>query len=483
MLTMPPTVLEKYCPHIPWPKQQTFLDLECLEAFYGGGVGPGKTDALLMAAIQYVDHPRYSALILRRDFPRLSLPGSIMDRAHLWLYNTDARWNGKEKTYRFPSGAVLQFGYIDNPDDRYRYASSEYQFIGYDELTEFRLSGDASNPYEFMFSRLRRTTDNPVPLRVRSASNPGNIGHNYVKKRFLTDAAIEAMKDRVPRVFYKDAEKTRAFVPALLRDNPSINAEEYQETSLMDLSPVLRARLMNGDWSVREYAKFDAEWFRDFKIHGDLISFIDKSGKLICERSETKAYRFLTADTAGTTEDIARESKGRRQPSWSVIACWDAAKSDGRTLLALRDVWRKRTDINGILDGFHGMTSLWNPKNVFCENAHFGPAVKALLNKPRDGRPRIPVTLVSTQIKSKGAKEASGKLQRAVPFINKMSAGEVFLPFGDASWRLDYESELLSWTGDADETADQIDVSSYAAKYCDVTGAGLAGRFTVYRGT
>ena len=112
------TGLELYCPHTPFAKQQAFLDLDCREALYGGGAGPGKTDALLMAALQYAHVPGYSALILRRDYPRLALPNSIMDRARQWLYGTPAEWNAQTKAYRFPSGAVLQFGYIDNPDDR-----------------------------------------------------------------------------------------------------------------------------------------------------------------------------------------------------------------------------------------------------------------------------------------------------------------------------------------------------------------------------
>ena len=161
----PKTGLELYCPHQPFPKQQAFLDLDCSEALYGGGAGPGKTDALLMAALQYVHVPGYSALILRRDYPRLALPNSIMDRAQQWLRNGNAVWNAQARTFRFPSGAVLQFGYIDSPDDRYRYASSEYQFIGWDELTEFRLGVGDDNPYEFMFSRLRKPTNMPVPLR------------------------------------------------------------------------------------------------------------------------------------------------------------------------------------------------------------------------------------------------------------------------------------------------------------------------------
>src|ERR1043165_10104809 len=74
-----------FIPHRPTPRQQLFLELNDLEAFYGGAAGGGKTDALLMAALQYVDVPGYSALLLMKSFSDLSKPGALMDRAHEWL--------------------------------------------------------------------------------------------------------------------------------------------------------------------------------------------------------------------------------------------------------------------------------------------------------------------------------------------------------------------------------------------------------------
>ena len=66
--------LTRYIPHQPHPKQALFLELDCQEALYGGAAGGGKTDALLMGALQYVDIPGYAALILMRTFSDLSLP-------------------------------------------------------------------------------------------------------------------------------------------------------------------------------------------------------------------------------------------------------------------------------------------------------------------------------------------------------------------------------------------------------------------------
>ena len=80
-------------------------------------------------------------------------------------------------------------GYLDSHDDVYQYDSSEFQFIGFDELTSF-----SEWQYTYLFSRLRTTKDNPVPLRMRSASNPGNRGHDWVKERFLIGQPREMLQ-------------------------------------------------------------------------------------------------------------------------------------------------------------------------------------------------------------------------------------------------------------------------------------------------
>ncbi len=213
-----------FCPHNPWPRQKAFLALDCLEALYGGAAGGGKSDAILMAALQYVHVPGYRALLLRRTYPDLSLPGAIMDRSKEWLMGTGAEWHDLNKCWSFPSGAKITFGYLDTERDKYRYQGAELQFVGFDELTQF-----PAGWYLYLFSRLRRIVGQPVPLRMRGATNPGGIGHEWVKKRFI------------------DEPGDRVFVPALIDDNPSIDRESYVR-SLDQLDPVTRAQLLEGRW-------------------------------------------------------------------------------------------------------------------------------------------------------------------------------------------------------------------------------------------
>lgn len=232
----------RYAPQDPTDRQKLFLSLPHREAFYGGAAGGGKSSALLMGALEYVEVPKYSALILRRTFQDLAKPGALLDRSREWLSQTGARYNDQKKQWRFPSGAVLAFGYLENDADVYQYASAEYQHIAFDELTQF-----TERQYTFLFSRLRRLVDSDVPLKMRSASNPGGIGAEWVQSRFVPDDWEPA--DAVElRLVEKDG---RAFVPARLTDNPYLDQAGYAQ-SLAELDDVTKAQLLEGDWQVRD---------------------------------------------------------------------------------------------------------------------------------------------------------------------------------------------------------------------------------------
>lgn len=227
--------LKKYCPNLKTisAPQALFLMLDCQEAFYGGAAGGGKSDALLMAALQYVDVPGYAALLLRRTYQELEKADGLMPRAEEWLSSTDAKKQDGGRKWVFPSGARLEFGHCENESDKFKYQSAAYQFVGFDELTSF-----SDSVYEYIgFSRTRRRSIGQigkVPIRIRSASNPGNVGHGWVYQRFV-DA-----RTRNPG---------SVFIPAKVRDNPGLDTDEYVET-MQGLPDALKAQLLEGDWSA-----------------------------------------------------------------------------------------------------------------------------------------------------------------------------------------------------------------------------------------
>jgi hypothetical protein len=211
-------------------KQALALAYPAAELFYGGAAFGGKSVALLAGALQYIDVPGYAALLLRRTFPDLNKPKALIPLSHEWLAGTEARWNEQKHQWTFPSGATLSFGFLDTERDKYTYQGAAYQYIGFDELTQF-----TKTMYLYLFSRLRRVEGFPVPLRMRAASNPGGIGHEWVRKRFIAP--------------HNDPE--RVFIPAKLEDNPHADQEQY-EKSLNHLDTVERLRLRHGDWDVVE---------------------------------------------------------------------------------------------------------------------------------------------------------------------------------------------------------------------------------------
>lgn len=194
-----------------------------------------------MGAAQYVEVPGYSALILRKTLPDLNQANALIPRSQEWWGGTGARWHEQKKRWLFPSGASIRFGYLEKDADLNNYQGSEYQFIGFDEATQFPL-----HQYLYLFSRLRKRRDMDVPLRVRAASNPGGIGHVWVKERFFAK---------------ESREEGRFFVPAKLVDNPTVDEDEYKR-SLNKLDPITRAQLLDGDWDLAGAAgNFKRSWF------------------------------------------------------------------------------------------------------------------------------------------------------------------------------------------------------------------------------
>jgi predicted phage terminase large subunit-like protein len=246
LLTIP------YCPEVPTPKQADFLLDRSPEALYGGAAGGGKSSALLMGALQGVEVPGFAAIIFRRTLADLKLPGALIDRSHHWI-GSPARWSADDHTWTFPSGATISFGYLDNEFGHLRYQGAEFQYIAFDELTQFR-----ELDYRYLFSRLRRPHGasrllGEVPLRMRAATNPGGPGHDWVRRRFIELWLAHQLDPTITL--------DRTYHPALLADNPYLDIDAYGQM-LDQLDPVTRAQLRDGNWDIRPDGRlFQRAWF------------------------------------------------------------------------------------------------------------------------------------------------------------------------------------------------------------------------------
>lgn len=315
--------LTKFVPHHPHPTQAAFLLLSDVEeVLFGGAAGGGKSDALLMAALQYVDVPGYSAILFRRTFADLNQRGALIPRSKEWLmpWTEDASWNGQEHQWTFQTSdparpAVLKFGHLQHEDDVYNYQGAEYQFIGFDELTQF-----SEFMYDYLRTRLRKTLDMPVPLRMRGSANPGGLGHEWVKARFI---GTKEARVRDP---------LRCFVPSKLEDNPSLDKKEYEKSLAAISDPVLREQLRNGNWDVRPAGKmFRREWFRVVDAVPDGLRWV----------------RYW--DLAATEEQLKANGQAKNDPDWTAGALVAIQRhEDGRRTVWVRDVRRTRQSPAGV---------------------------------------------------------------------------------------------------------------------------------------
>ena len=406
-----------FCPETPSVNQKVFLRTYSIEALFGGAAGGGKSSALLMAALQYVDVPGYSALLLRRTFADLSLPGALMDRFRTWMSGyEEVHWNANSFIATFPSGARVSFGYLNNAGDYLRYKGSEFQFIGMDEVTEIR-EGD----YRYLFSRLRRPASGPlaeVPLRMRCASNPAP---NWVRQRFIVEGK----------------EKQRVFVPSKLTDNPGIDAISYRQ-SLSALDPVERRRLEEGDW-----------WSTTLGTMFERTSVvIIDNNELPPITSSAKVVRFW--DLAAT-----EPSDKTPNPDWTVgtLMLFDQG------VAYVLDVKRARLKHEKV-EQFIAQTAYEDGLNVPIRmEQEPGSSGKALMDQ--FARYVLPGSDFSA-IRSTG-----DKITRARPFAAAVANGNVRVVRG--SWLSEWMDELASFPEACDHD-DQVDSASGAFLYLTVLG-------------
>jgi len=228
--------------------QTDFLAAPEKDVLYGGAAGGGKSYAMLVDPLRYAHIGEHRALILRRSMPELR---ELIDKSRE-LYPKaflGAKFREVDKIWKFPSGATIQFSFLEKDADVYRFQGQAYSWIGFDEITHL----PTEFAWNYLASRLR-TTNPSIQTYMRCTANPGGSGAAWVKKRYIEPTPPN-------ETFTGKDGVIRKFIPALLQDNPYLADTDYMKM-LESLPPVQRKQLLEGNWDINEgcaFVEFDTE--------------------------------------------------------------------------------------------------------------------------------------------------------------------------------------------------------------------------------
>ncbi len=230
-------------------KQLAFFRADSTEVLFGGAAGGGKSYGQLVDALRYaVRYPASKQLILRRTYAELE---KSLIRVSLGLFPKEIySYNASKHTGEFKNGSLIDFGYCATENDVFQYQSAEYDVIRFDELTHF-----TEFQYIYLISRLRGTKG--YPKQIKSSTNPGGVGHMWVKARFIDPSP--------PETPFSALGNTRVFIPSKIDDNFFLTeGDPDYKKRLLALPENQKRALLYGDWNI-----FEGQYFPEFseEIH------------------------------------------------------------------------------------------------------------------------------------------------------------------------------------------------------------------------
>ncbi len=225
--------------------QKQFMDSDADEVLFGGAAGGGKSYGQLADALVYaLKYAGSRQLILRRTFPELE--HSIIFTSMQMFPKEVAKYRATHHRWEFVNGSLIEFGYLAGEKDVLRYQGAEYDVVRFDELTHF-----TEGQYTYLLSRIRGV--NPYPKQMKSSTNPGGIGHHWVKRRFIDGGTPNQIQT-------DESGMRRVFIPSFVQDNVFLmEADKTYQKRLELLPEEQRKALLYGQWDIFDGQVF-AEW-------------------------------------------------------------------------------------------------------------------------------------------------------------------------------------------------------------------------------
>ena len=223
------------------PKQERFFKSRKRFTAYGGARGGGKSWAVQRKSVlMALKFDGIKILLLRRTYKDL-------ERNHVRvlepLLKGVAVYKRQDKLFMFPNGSIIELGYCASESDVLQYQGQEYDVIFIDEATQFT---------EFQFETLTACLRgaNTFPKRIYLTCNPGGVGHEWVKRLFVSKR-------------YRDTENpdNYEFIPATVFDNKALLENDGEYVNMLNnLSEDLRAAWRDGNWDMlagQYFSEFD----------------------------------------------------------------------------------------------------------------------------------------------------------------------------------------------------------------------------------
>ena len=242
--------------------QTDYLASSEREVLYGGAAGGGKSYATLADPLRSLNHKDFSGLLVRHTTEELR--ELIQKSQELYPKAIPGiKWSERKSQWVTPRGGRIWMSYLDKDQDVMRYQGQAFNYIAFDELTQW------STPFAWNYMRSRLRSASPeLGLYMRATTNPGSIGHAWVKKMFIDPSEpnkpfwatdIETGKTLAyPKGHTKEDQPLfkRRFIPASLFDNPYLADSGDYETMLLSMPEHQRKQLLEGNWDVNEGAAF-----------------------------------------------------------------------------------------------------------------------------------------------------------------------------------------------------------------------------------
>jgi len=338
----------------PFPgPQENFCTRGEYEVLFGGAAGPGKTDCLIMVALNWVHLEYYRGVIFRRTFPQLQ---EIIDRCWRWYPKLNGEYRATEHRWYFPSGAKIKLSHLQHEDDKYSHQGAEYHFAGFDELTQF-----SQTQYTYILSRIR-SVHPEIPVIIRATTNPGGQGHVWVKERFV-DVAKPGRAYIDP-----DTGQSRVFIPAKVTDNPALMETDPLYVKRLEALPEIeKKRLLYGDWET-----FAGQVFGELspKVHGsepfDLPLEWKYFGAFDWGYAKPWCYLVFAVDFDETIY-LVKEVYGCKEGESDVGLRMTNAE-------ICREILRAESELKVKIDYRVADPACWAPTKLKGSNKNFGPS-------------------------------------------------------------------------------------------------------------